>query len=93
MTNPFPGVRWTARRKAAIVQAVQLGQLTREDLARAGITADEFDHWHYLRSRWGRAALRSTHLTRLRRRDREAAAQKGSAALASLIARREEGTP
>jgi hypothetical protein len=82
--------RWTPARKAQILADLQAGRISRVTLERLyGITGSELDHWAALQATWGRAALRSTRLVKLRRRERDAAAAAGAPALAFLTASRE----
>jgi hypothetical protein len=56
-------MRWTARRKAAIVLAIEEG---RERLADHGLSPEEFAEWQWLYARYGAAGLRATRLRRYR---------------------------
>ena len=58
-----PVRRWTAVRKATLVDAVHTGRLDRtEMLTLHGISPEEFDSWMIKRFEDGTAALRSTKL-------------------------------
>ena len=59
--------RWVASRKAAVVRAVAIGLITREDaLENYGISGEEFDAWHALVERHGEVALKATSVQRYR---------------------------
>jgi len=59
--------RWVSRRKAAVVQAVTAGLLSREEaLERYGLSAEEFDSWCAAVTEHGEAALRVTCLQKYR---------------------------
>jgi len=68
ITLPAPGTqRWVVRRKAAIVEAVQNGQLTAEDACRTySLSAEEFQSWQRLIERHGTSGLRTTRLKEYR---------------------------
>jgi hypothetical protein len=60
--------RWVARRKADVVNAVQLGVITLEEAcARYNLSEEEFASWERLIDRHGFGALRVTHLKRFRK--------------------------
>lgn len=65
---PAPGIRrWVASRKAAVVQAVDSGLITRQEaLAIWSLSEEELDSWHAALSRHGVVALRATALKRYR---------------------------
>ncbi len=59
--------RWVASRKAAVVRAVAIGLITREDaLKKYEISGEEFDAWHALVERHGEVALKATSVQRYR---------------------------
>jgi transposase-like protein len=68
---PAPGTqRWVVRRKAAIVEAVKVGQLTAEDACRTySLSAEEFQSWQRLIERHGTRGLRTTRLKEYRAKD------------------------
>ena len=72
MTIVLPPInirRWTVRRKAAIVTAVAMGKITREEACRRyQITAEEFLSWQRAYESFGLPGLRSTRLQQYRRR-------------------------
>jgi transposase-like protein len=56
-------MRWTPKRKAAIVTAVQHGEITGDDVAREhGISAEELASWIRDHDAHGRAGMRVTRL-------------------------------
>ena len=58
-----PGVRWTVRRKAAVVGAVREGRVSLPDaFQRYAITMDEFLAWERALARIGTPGLRATRL-------------------------------
>lgn len=58
---PRPGVRWTVRRKAAVVAAVRGGLLSLGDaLVQYDLSAAEFNRWSRLLSEHGLEGLRAT---------------------------------
>jgi hypothetical protein len=58
---PSPGERWTARRKAAVVEAVRGGWMPIEEACRVyNISVDEFLAWERDIDRNGVPGLRST---------------------------------
>lgn len=58
---PQPNTRWVARRKAAVVQAVQHGLATREEvITRYGLSEEELDSWAQAIATHGLAALKVT---------------------------------
>jgi hypothetical protein len=61
---PAPGTRrWVASRKAAVVEAVDSGLITRQEaLATWALSEEELDSWHAALSRHGPVALRATAL-------------------------------
>ncbi|MCV2447872.1 DUF1153 domain-containing protein [Paracoccus sp. DMF] len=64
---PSPQTRWVASRKAAVVDAVQYGLLSREEaIRRYGLTGEEFDAWMQAFRRHGRNALKITQLQKFR---------------------------
>ena len=59
--------RWVASRKAAVVRAVEIGLITREDaLNEYEISGEELDAWHALVERHGEVALKATSVQRFR---------------------------
>jgi Protein of unknown function (DUF1153) len=67
---PAGTTRWISRRKADVVAAVGGGLLTREAaLQRYNLTAEEFDEWTRMFSRYGAAGLRTTRLRHYRMRE------------------------
>ena len=59
--------RWTARRKASVVAAVQSGMITVEEVSRRyGLSVDEFLSWHNAMQRHGLQGLRTTKLRNYR---------------------------
>jgi len=59
--------RWVARRKAAVVKAVQYGLLTLSDaLERYALSEEEFDLWRAAVEKHGEKALRVTTLQKYR---------------------------
>lgn len=65
---PSDTVRWTARRKADIVAAVERQQVTAEDAcAWYGLSAEELDEWRRATERDGVAGLRVTCSQQARR--------------------------
>lgn len=67
---PPPNVkRWTIRRKAAVVNAVAGGVLTREEACRRyQLSEEEFQSWQQAMEAHGLAGLRSTRLQQYRGR-------------------------
>ena len=65
---PSPDTRrWVARRKAAVVQAVRAGLITREEaLSMYALTGEELDSWCDAVDRHGVGALRATALQKYR---------------------------
>ena len=65
---PPPGVkRWTVRRKAAVVTAVAVGVLTREEACRRyQLSEEEFLSWQQAFEAHGLRGLRSTRLQQYR---------------------------
>ncbi|ABL72163.1 MULTISPECIES: CtrA inhibitor SciP [Paracoccus] len=64
---PEPQTRWVASRKAAVVDAVHHGLLTRDEaIRRYGLTEEEFDAWASAFRRHGRNALKITQLQKFR---------------------------
>jgi transposase-like protein len=62
--------RWTARRKAAVVNAVNLGEVTREEICRRyQISLEEFLSWQRDYESYGEHGLRSTCLQIYRRHE------------------------
>ena len=60
--------RWTIRRKAAVVTAVAMGKITREEVCRRyQISAEEFFSWQRAYESFGLPGLRSTRLQQYRR--------------------------
>lgn len=58
---PLPGERWTARRKAAVIEAVRGGWIPIEEACRLyNISVDEFLAWERDIDRNGVPGLRST---------------------------------
>ena len=59
--------RWTARRKALVVSAVQSGIITIEGVCQHyGLSVDEFLSWHNAMQRHGLQGLRTTKLQNYR---------------------------
>ncbi len=59
--------RWVASRKAAVVRAVNVGLILRNDaLERYGLSEDEFCEWENAVAEHGEAALKATSLQRYR---------------------------
>ena len=59
--------RWTARRKATVVAAVQSGIITIEGVCRRyGLSVDEFLSWHNAMQRHGLQGLRTSKLQNYR---------------------------
>ena len=59
--------RWTGRRKASVVAAVQSGIITVEGVCqRYGLLVDEFLSWHNAMQRYGLQGLRTTKLQNYR---------------------------
>ncbi len=59
--------RWVASRKAAVVRAVALGLITRDEaLERYALSEEEFSEWETAVDRHGEAALKATALQRYR---------------------------
>ena len=65
---PPPDIkRWTARRKAAVVDAVLGGVITMEEVCRRyDLSVDEFLSWHNAMARHGLPGLRTTRLQNYR---------------------------
>ena len=60
--------RWTARRKASVVEAVLSGMITIEEVCRRyDLSADEFLSWHNAMERHGVQGLCTTKLRNYRR--------------------------
>jgi len=60
--------RWTIRRKAAVVNAVKAGEVTREEICRRyQISEEEFLSWQRAYENYGLPGLRSTRLQEYRR--------------------------
>jgi transposase-like protein len=60
--------RWTIRRKAAVVNAVKTGEVTREEICRRyQISEEEFLSWQRAYENYGLPGLRSTRLQEYRR--------------------------
>ena len=60
--------RWTIRRKAAVVNAVKAGEVTREEICRRyQISVEEFLSWQRAYENYGLPGLRSTRLQQYRR--------------------------
>lgn len=65
------GTRWTAGRKAELVQAVAAGMLTvRQVCTRYGVSEEEFAQWQALYALDGKRALRVTQAQRYREHPR-----------------------
>ena len=59
--------RWVASRKAAVVQAVQAGLITRKEaLEKYSLSDDEFTEWETAVKEHGVAALKTTALQKYR---------------------------
>jgi hypothetical protein len=67
---PPPDIRrWTIRRKAAVLAAVQAGEITREEVcARYQLSEEEFLSWQHTFEAHGLAGLRVTRLQLYRKR-------------------------
>lgn len=64
---PVDTVRWVARRKAAVVRAVEAGLISKDEaLSRYALSAEEFDGWHESYAQHGEAALKTTMIARYR---------------------------
>jgi len=60
--------RWTIRRKAAVVTAVAMGKITREEVCRRyQISEEELLSWQRAYESFGLPGLRSTRLQQYRR--------------------------
>jgi transposase-like protein len=60
--------RWTIRRKAAVVTAVAMGKITRDEVCRRyQISAEELLSWQQAYESFGLPGLRSTRLQQYRR--------------------------
>jgi Protein of unknown function (DUF1153) len=58
---PFPGQRWTVRRKATVIEAVRRGWISIDELTRRyHLSIDEFVAWERDLNRYGVAGLRTT---------------------------------
>jgi transposase-like protein len=65
---PIDVYRWTMRRKAAVVAAVEAGEISREEICRRyQITPEEFMSWQRAYDAFGLPGLRSTRLQQYRR--------------------------
>ncbi|RMD90642.1 MAG: DUF1153 domain-containing protein [Alphaproteobacteria bacterium] len=59
--------RWVARRKAAVVRAVEAGLITREEaMSTWALTEEELDSWCRAVERHGEAALKATAVQKYR---------------------------
>ena len=59
--------RWVASRKAAVVRAVAVGLITRDEaLERYALSDEEFSEWEAAVEQHGEAALKATALQRYR---------------------------
>jgi hypothetical protein len=57
------GLKWTASRKAVVVEAVREGKLSRADVEkRFGVSAEEFGSWSRSLDKHGVAGLRSSRV-------------------------------
>lgn len=65
---PSPDTRrWVARRKAAVVRAVQYGLISQDEAqSRYALSAEEFDEWRRAVETHGEVALKVTCLQRYR---------------------------
>ena len=64
---PPPQTRWVASRKAAVVDAVHYGLLSRDEaIRRYGLTVEEFEAWDQAFRQHGRNALKVTQLQKFR---------------------------
>lgn len=60
--------RWSARRKAAVLEAISTGKITVGDAcARWGLTGEELEAWRWAYRLHGLAGLRATRIQRYRR--------------------------
>ena len=65
---PIDVYRWTMRRKAAVVAAVEAGEISREEICRRyQISPEEFLSWQRAYDAFGLPGLRSTRLQQYRR--------------------------
>lgn len=59
--------RWVARRKAAVVRAVQAGLISQSEAQETyGLSAEEFESWCRAVDRHGEAALKATAVQKYR---------------------------
>jgi transposase-like protein len=62
-TLPKPGQRWSASRKASLVETVRLRRLTLDEACRRfELSVEEFKAWEAALDRYGVAGLRSTRV-------------------------------
>lgn len=62
---PVETVRWVASRKAAVIQAVRYGLITRETaIEMYGLSEDEFASWTTAVEKFGVAGLKATAVQR-----------------------------
>lgn len=63
--------RWVKSRKLALMASIDSGEITREEAMRAhGISAEELDGWYRAKEKHGPGALRVTHATRYRKKEK-----------------------
>lgn len=64
---PPPGTRWTARRKAAVLAAIENAVMTREEACdRYALSLEELAAWERLAGRVGVKGLRATRMQHYR---------------------------
>ncbi|WP_299846964.1 DUF1153 domain-containing protein [uncultured Paracoccus sp.] len=64
---PADQTRWVASRKAAVVNAVAAGLLSREEvIQRYQLSEEEFDSWVLAVERYGKSGLKVTSLQKFR---------------------------
>jgi transposase len=68
--SPDPDIpcRWTARRKAAFLDAVKAGDVGPKEIKRLGISLEELRGWQRDFATYGLHGLRATYRPRRRRR-------------------------
>lgn len=66
---PADTMRWTFHRKAAVIEAIAAGTLSRRiAVKRYGLTAEELEEWQRLYQAHGARGLRTTRLLQYRGR-------------------------